>query len=107
MTKFDEELIDEALGSSSKRWAFLLVAAGIGAATALWLTGRCSHGQPQEATPPLEMSSAKDERAPALTATAATKLTSAWTRVSRPPAVLERLLRPRALRTRESADLAG
>jgi len=107
MTTFGEELIDEALGSSSKRWALLLVAAGIGAATALWLRSRSSHGRPQEATQPPELTSGEDESAPALSATAATKLTSAWTRVSRPPAVLERLPRPRAFRTRESADPAG
>jgi len=105
VTRFGEELVDEALGTSSKRWALLLLAVAVGAAIALWLTGR-SHGQVQEATPPPEPTSADDERGPAVTATAATKLGSAWTRISRPPAVLERFPSPRALRKRESAEPA-
>jgi hypothetical protein len=105
MTRFGEELIDEALGTSSKRWALLLLAVAAGAAIALWLTGR-SPAQAPEAEPPPKPTSADDEHAPTITATAATKLGSAFTGISRPPAVLERLPSPRALRKRESADPA-
>jgi hypothetical protein len=100
MTRFGEELIDEVLGTSSKKWARLLLAVGVGAAIALWLTGR-SHDQTREVTPP-EPTSAEDERAPAVIPTAATKLGSAWTRISRPPAVLGGS-RAHALTRRESA----
>ena len=40
VNEFLDEVVDEAVGSSSKKWALLLVALIAGAAIALWLKKR-------------------------------------------------------------------
>jgi hypothetical protein len=47
MSDVIDEAIDEALGTSSKKWALILLALVVGAAIALWLTKRRSAGEPE------------------------------------------------------------
>jgi hypothetical protein len=46
MSELIEEAVDEALGTSSKKWALILIALVVGAALALWLSSRGSSGEP-------------------------------------------------------------
>jgi hypothetical protein len=46
LSEFLVEVVDEATGASSSRWALLLVALVAGAALVLWLTGRRSEDSP-------------------------------------------------------------
>ena len=49
---FVDEVIDEAVGSSSKKWALLLVAVAVGAAFAFWIVRRAAAGRSLDAAPP-------------------------------------------------------
>ena len=104
MTSFAEELIDESLGVSSRRWALLLLAAGIGVVAALWLTGRTRSQAPEAASCPPEPTSARAEHARTVTEKAATRIESVWTRVSRPRTGMRKLPSPRTFRRRTSAE---
>jgi hypothetical protein len=44
------ELVDEAVGASSRKWAIFLVALVLGAAIALWLVRRSSGGEEEIAS---------------------------------------------------------
>jgi len=44
VTGFATELVDEAVGASSRKWAVILVALVLGAAIALWFVRRLSGG---------------------------------------------------------------
>ena len=41
MNTFADEIIAEAIGTSRRKWALLIVAVFVGAGVALWLTRRC------------------------------------------------------------------
>ncbi len=45
-----DEAIDEAIGTSSKKWALVLVALVVGVMGALWLVGRARSNTPVLAT---------------------------------------------------------
>jgi hypothetical protein len=46
MSDVIDEAIEEAMGTSSKKWALVLLALVVGAALAVWLTKRGSSGEP-------------------------------------------------------------
>lgn len=86
MTGFKEEVTDEVLGRSSKRWALLLAAVLVGASIAFWLTRwtgpAAADAAPSPAEPPADEAG---DAAPRTTrSTAAANLTAAWTKVSQP-----------------------
>ena len=53
MEAFVEEVINETMGTSHRKWALLLVAMLVGAVGALWLTRRS--GGTESATAPAEI----------------------------------------------------
>ena len=97
------ELIDETAGGSSKRWALLLLALGIGAAAALWISGRF-RTQALVDAPPAAEPAPPPESAQTTKERAASTVGSAWAMVSRRPAVLQNLPSPPALRRRGRTD---
>jgi hypothetical protein len=50
MTKFVDEAIDEALGSSKKKWALAFAAFVAGAAVVVWLQGRANREEAEATT---------------------------------------------------------
>ena len=100
MADFTGELLDETMGGSSKRWALLLFALGIGAAAALWISGRLRTQAPVD-VPPDAPPAPAPESAQTTKERAASTVGSAWTMVSRRPAVLQNLPTRPALRRRE------
>ena len=106
-TPFADELIDEALGQSTKRWALILFAVCAAAAAVLWLTGRTRVLAPEAPRPVPGPPAAQDEPAPAVAGrgkSAATRFDAAFQRVPRPPEVVDLVRRPLARRRSGSAD---
>ncbi len=108
MTGFADELFDESIGTSSKKWALLLLAAIAGAAVALWLTGRGRLQVPDAGPAQVEVSSAPGELSPTGTRPKTSRINAASARLSRTRAVT--MLRDRVARVggtaAESADRA-
>jgi hypothetical protein len=86
MTGLKEEVTDELLGRSSKRWGLLLAALLAGASAAFWLTNRTRPAavvpepSPDEAAGDAGNTSSRSTTR----STAAATLTTAWTRISQP-----------------------
>ena len=90
MTGFKEEVTNEVLGRSSKRWGLLLGALLVGASVAFWLTRWTGPAAvdtaPASAEPPAD--DAEDAAPRTTRSTAAANLTAAWTKISQPPDVV-------------------
>lgn len=86
MTGFKEEVTNEVLGRSSKRWGLLLAAVLVGASIAFWLTRwtgpAAVDAAPAPAEPPAD--DARDAAPRTTRSTAAANLTAAWTKISQP-----------------------
>jgi hypothetical protein len=54
VTEFVDEVIEEATGASSKKWAMVISALVVGAALAVWLSRRVRSGQSATTNPDLE-----------------------------------------------------
>jgi len=54
VTEFVDEVIDEAIGPSSKKWAMVISAFVVGAALALWMSRRVRSGRSGGTNPDLE-----------------------------------------------------
>lgn len=66
VNEFLDEVVDEAVGSSSKKWALLLVALIAGAAIALWLKKRSGQSAEAEGVTAGSVASSPAEPVPAL-----------------------------------------
>jgi hypothetical protein len=92
MTGFKEEVANEVLGHSSKRWGLLLLAVLVGATAAFWLTNRTRPAAIDDAPTPAEPADDAGNASSGTTrSTAAAAVTTAWTRISQPRDALRTL----------------
>jgi hypothetical protein len=106
VTGFAEELIAESIGTSSKKWALLLLAAIAGAAAALWLTGRAHVHAPDAAPTQVEATAGPGQLSSTDAGPAASNLDSVAARLyrTRPMAMLRHRFARGGAAAAESAD---
>ena len=105
MTGFKEEVANEVLGRSSKRWGLLLLAVLVGASAAFWLTNRTRPAAVETAPSPAEPAAdAGDTPSGTTRSAAAATVTTAWTRISQPRDVARTLPTTQFLRRRAAPE---
>jgi len=87
MSGFSQELVDETLGASSKRWALIVVGLVAGALGAWWLSGRAGPRSVIDGRP-----SIVPTPSPAPVGGATARAATAWRKVSTPPPVMRKAL---------------